>query len=284
MRRMLATLGVVSMAAVVSPAPVEAEEEKVCEPACEAGATCVNGTCMVPAQQAKPAPAPSQAPAAPPPQAYAPGYPPPQAYAPGYPPPGYQYPPPYAYPPRPMPAPARPPRVGFLALPYAGIHSFSGSGTNGLDPGLRLGAILGGAVSEIFSVNGEATIDVMNPSSAGADASEDMATLAFSPLFHARSGSAEIVIGPKLGLWALSGHASNGITTVDVDEQGWTIGGNAGVFFPVGTGTASLGMLLSFANLQVSHFCATVTGYGEMCSSDVSGDVNVLGMTFAALF
>ena len=253
---------------------------------------------MLPAQAATPAPvspAPAAATSAPAATATAPvsdppapaatptaaATAPPPAYAP---PPASPYPPPpYAYQPRPPLAPP-PPHTGFLALPYIGIHSFSGDGTNGLDPGLRLGAFLGGYVTDSFSANGEVTIDVMNPRSAGVDSSEWMADFTFSPLFHVRSGSAEIVLGPKLGLWTLSAHASDGIESIDVAEQGWTIGGNVGVFFAVGGGRTSLGMLMSLANLQISHACVTTTGYGQRCSSDVNGDVNVLAFTFAALF
>ena len=171
-----------------------------------------------------------------------------------------------------------------MALPYIGMNSFSGDGTSRLDPGLRLGAFLGGYATEVFSVNGEVTLDVMNPNTPGVDSSEWMADFTFSPLFHARSNSAEFVIGPKLGIWTLSAHGSDGIETVDVDERGWTFGANAGAFFPVGSGATSLGMLVSWANLQPSHVCATVSGYGEQCTSNISGDVNVFAFTFAVLF
>ena len=251
--------------AVATPAPAPAPSAPAPAPAYPAPAT--------------PPPAPAATPPAPAPA-------PSPAFGKGYPQPASSYPPPpYAYQPRPAPGPPPlPPHTGFLALPYVGIHSFSGDGTSGLDPGLRLGAFLGGVVSEIFSANGEVTIDVMNPRTPGFDSSEWMAHFTFSPLFHARANSAEVVIGPKLGLWTLSAHGSDGIETIDVAEQGWTIGGNVGVFFAVGGGGTSLGMLLSVANLQISHACVTRTGYGEQCSNDVNGDVNVLAFTFAALF
>jgi hypothetical protein len=275
--RLLVGLAVGWLVAVASPAAAEAEEDEICEPACGAGATCVNGLCMVPAQAAPPAVTPAPAP----PPAPAAGYPPP-AYS--YPPPAYRYPPPpYGYPPAATAAAARPERSGFLALPYIGINSFSGTGTAGLDPGLRLGALLGGSVSGIFSANGEITVDIMNPNAPGVDVSEAMVHLTFSPLFHARTPSAEFVIGPKLGIWGLSGHGTDGVITEDITESGWTFGANVGAFFPVGGGSISLGMLLSYANLQVSEVCRTVNGYPEMCFSNVTGDGNVLGLTFALL-
>jgi hypothetical protein len=280
--RAAVALVVVGMLAVIRPARADepaaaAEETKACEPACRLGEACVNGTCMVPAQSARPAPPPANTPGYPPPGYPPPGYPyPPPAY--GYPPPGYA-PPGYA-----PPAPPRPPRRGFLALPYAGIHSFSGEGTSGLDPGLRLGAILGGNVSEAFSANGELTFDIVNPDEpAGGNVSEVMGHITFSPLFHAYTASAEIVLGPKLGAWALTGHVSSPYLTADFDQRGWTIGANAGVFFPLSGGSTSMGMLLSYANLQLTHSCVTISGYGEMCVEPAHG-VDVFGLTVAALF
>jgi len=170
-----------------------------------------------------------------------------------------------------------------LALPYIGVNSFAVSGTTGLDPGLRFGSFLGGFVTPTFSVNGEATMDIMNPNTPGIESSEWMAHFTFSPLFHARGPSAEFVIGPKLGLWTLSAHASDSIETIDVSEYGWTIGGNLGVFFAL-NGGASLGGLMSLANLQISHACVTSSAYGEQCTGNVNGDANVLAFTFAALF
>jgi len=123
----------------------------------------------------------------------------------------------------------------------------------------------------------------MNPDEPqGASVSEAMVHMTFSPLFHVRTPNAEIAIGPKLGAWALSGHARRYGGSVDVEQEGWTIGGNAGVFFPVGGGTASLGMLLSYANLQLTHSCVTNV-YGEDCS-EPDGSADVFGLTFAALF
>lgn len=203
----------------------------------------------------------------------------------GYPPQGHPYPPPpygpppgYQPPGDPAPAARRPSGGGFQAVPYLGLHSFSGEGTSGADPGLRLGAILGGRVFETLSANGEITIDVMNydaRSESGA-----MVQMTFSPLYHMGSPAAEIVIGPKLGAWAMSRHASDSGLSAAVEEQGWTVGVNAGVFFPVGQGTSSLGMLFSLASLQVTH-CNSATG--EMCPNIADGDLSVSSLTFAAL-
>ena len=88
--------------------------------------------------------------------------------------------------------------------------------------------------------------------------------MTFSPLFHAATASSDIVIGPRLGAWTLTSHASTGGVTTEVAEQGWTVGANAGVFFPVGPGSAALGMLFSFANLHVTRACQSVSGLADM--------------------
>jgi hypothetical protein len=164
------------------------------------------------------------------------------------------------------------------------VHSLSGDDTSATDPGLRLGAILGGRATEVVSANGELTVDVFNfETSAGGSASGSMFQMTLSPLFHAARANADIVIGPKLGVWALSSRASAGGVSTSVEERGWTLGANAGVFFPVGQGSTALGMLFSFANLQVTRACQSVSGSAEQCSGDVDGDFNIFSLTFAAM-
>jgi hypothetical protein len=164
------------------------------------------------------------------------------------------------------------------------VHSLSGDDTSATDPGLRLGAILGGRATEVVSANGEITVDVFNfDTSAGGSASGSMFQMTLSPLFHAAKANADIVIGPKLGVWALSSRASAGGVSTSVEERGWTLGANAGVFFPVGQGSTALGLLFSFANLQVTRACQSISGSAEQCSGDVDGDFNIFSLTLAAM-
>jgi hypothetical protein len=271
----VAALAAMAIAAPVRAADAPESDAEVCAPACHPGEVCFQGVCMVPAPRGhQPAP---QGPAAPP-------YP--------YPPPPYGYsPPPYGYPPPPYSYPAprpRPPRTGFLAIPYVGLNSFSGDGASGIDTGLRIGAILGGRVNDLFSVNGEVIADVLNFNTPpGVSASETITALAGSPLFHLTTPSVDLVVGPKFGFWYLSGHASNGLDRADVTGHGWTLGLNLGVFFPV-SDSASLGMLFSFATLEPMELCGTRTSYygytEDVCLSDGLDSTQVLGLTFAALF
>ena len=273
----LAAVMAIGMAALAGPARAAGEDVRPCEPPCAEGAVCLNGTCMVPAQPATAAPDPAYPPAYP---EHPYPYPPPPGY--GYPPPGYAppgYPPP-AYSP-PLTTPRTPRKSGFQPVVYAGMHSLSEQGT---DVGLRLGAILGGRATEFLSANGEITVDILNfdvPS--GVSASGAIFQMTLSPLFHATSASADIAIGPKLGAWALSSHASGSGFSADVEEQGWTLGANLGVFFSVGQGSTALGFLFSYANLQITRTYQSLSGYGKQYSNDVNGDTNIFSLTFTTI-
>ena len=167
---------------------------------------------------------------------------------------------------------------------YAGVHALSGTERIGTDPGLRVGAILGGRVTDVVSANGEITVDVFNVNAGPGDsASGGMTQMTISPLFHAASAIADIVLGPKLGAWALTSRASAGGISSEVNEAGWTLGANAGVFFPVGQGSTALGLLFSFANLYVTRACQSGSGSGEQCFGDVAGGFSIFSLTLAAM-
>jgi hypothetical protein len=256
---------------------------------------------MVPAPPAPPTPSAAPAPASPaappfparppavaasqPPPGYA--YPPP-AYA--YPPPAYAYPPPaYAYPPpvayaAPPPRPNRE-RKGMLVMPYLGVHSFQDSVDSGLDPGLRVGALVGGYVSNAWSLNGGFDLDLINPNSqatsAGIELSTQMVDLTFSPLFHLGNGKAEFVVGPRAGAWMEWVHESVFGMTADGTGEGWTLGVNMGIFGAVSP-SVLLGGLLSLEDRELLHSCATITGTSEMCKSS-GQSATILGLSFALL-
>jgi hypothetical protein len=183
-----------------------------------------------------------------------------------------------------MTTPRTPRTSGFQPMLYAGVHSLTRDDTRDTGPGLRVGTMLGGRATEVVSANGEITIDILNiETSAGSSASGTMFQMAFSPLFHATTASADIVIGPRLGAWALSSQASAGGVSANVDEQGWTFGANAGAFLPVGQGSTALGMLFSIANLQVTRACQSVSGSAEQCAGDADGNFSIFSLTFAAM-
>src|SRR6188508_555493 len=89
-------------------------EPKPCDPACGADETCVDGVCMVPAQ---PAPQPAAAAAGQVIEAEPPAVARPVGPSSG-----------------PGPAPLSEAASGFVALPYLGLNSFHGDGTDDIDP------------------------------------------------------------------------------------------------------------------------------------------------------
>jgi len=236
--------------------------------------------------------------AAPPPsQAYPPAQPgtyqaaPANVYSPppsgAYPPPSGSYPPPSGYYPPPPPN-GLSQRRGFLALPFLGIHSFRGKTGEGLDVGLRLGVLLGGHINEMFSANGELTIDALNLSNPGpgVDASGGDVVIAFSPLVHVPLGPGEIAVGPKLGFRAGSTTLNSGGAETKRTSTGYVFGVNAG-FFAVVSHNVSLGGLFSAEIRSVHEYCVTLPGAPEACSTNsaLTGDADkVIGLAGAALF
>jgi hypothetical protein len=304
-----------AVAALVAVAPQVAEAQQ-CNPACPAGQTCIGGVCMLPppASSAAPPPAgppagqaappPAEAPQAggaapqgsPPPQGYPPPYAPPPGYPPGYGapgsyPPGYG-PPPASYPPPgyavfpPPPPPVAIWRRGFLAMPYVGVNSFEGNTGKGIDPGLRLGAIMGGHAAPTLSLNGELLIDVVNLRDAPSNQTAASVELDFSPLIHIPSDNIEFVIGPKLGAYVFSITQKN-TAYGDVTDSltGLVVGFNAGLFAEVSPNLA-IGGLFSFSVRKPQHQCQKIDGYGETCG-DVPDSVDadkVFGFNGAVLF
>ena len=203
------------------------------------------------------------------------GYPPP----PGYPPPGYPPPPPPAYPPPPLG------HHGLLLSGYIGINAFVGSGGEGIDPGLRLGGLIGFYASPVFSINGELSIDFMNlnnDNSFTSDITAVRAALSLSPLYHmATSGNFEIVLGPKLGVW--DEEYDDGSGNKLFSYSGYLVGVNAGGYTRVGN--TLLGGLFSFENSVVDKACQPDTFGTDQCGS-VSNvpSHKVLAFNLSALF
>ncbi len=205
-----------------------------------------------------------------------PAYPPAQGYAPqgNPPPPGYYAPAPqpaYGQPPRYTPGPAYAPppvepafRRGFLWMPYIGVNVPVGDTSNSVSTGLRLGGIFGFNMGPFLSLNGELTIDVLNlDSTAGVSATGAEVDLAFSPLFHIDLPALELVVGPKLGFFAMSAtYSESGYPDSTMSGNGLAYGVNAGVFIPLGR--IAIGGLLNF----------TGRSYSSACQNDVCGDAS----------
>jgi len=252
-----------------------------------------------PAGGSNPAPpASASQPMPPPPASAAPPIPPPPTPPPvPAPAPAYQYPPPApAYPPAPAPSAYPPPtmasgfsepgfRRGFFAMPYLGLHIPVGSSGDSMDPGFRIGALLGGHINPMVSLNGEMTIDVMNPKDvpSGMDVTEVMVDVLFSPLIHFGNGQIEGFFGPKIGAFGMSGTASMNGMSADTSARGLAYGFNLGAAIPVGN--IAVGGLVSFVGRHATHMCVTEPGQSEQCSDSPSGDdFKAFSITVAMLF
>ncbi len=214
------------------------------------------------------------APAAPPAYAYPPpGYYPPPAYPPpGYPPPGY---PPPGYPPPPQyaQAPAAPGYMtGFLGMPYLGLHIPLGDADEAFGTGFRIGGILGGRIMPMLSLNGEITLDIMNPKDvpSGMDVSVVMADVLFSPLLHFGAPSIDVFFGPKLGAFVMAESISYEGEELKATAQGLAYGINVGVAVPVGN--IAVGGIISYVGRHATEACVEVEGLGEECDDSPSGD------------
>jgi hypothetical protein len=157
-------------------------------------------------------------------------------------------------------------------MPYIGVHVPTGDFGDGYDAGLRLGTLLGGHLSPTLSLNGELTIDVLNPEGvpSGADVTAVMVDLLFSPLFHFRSDAFEGFIGPKLGAFGFSMSASYLGDSFEGTARGFAYGMNAGFGIPVGN--MAIGGLFSYVGRHATQACTKLLGEPEECDDSPGGD------------
>jgi hypothetical protein len=157
----------------------------------------------------------------------------------------------------------------FLLLPFVGVQSIHND-NSGTGPGLRVGGLVGARLNEQFSFNGELLFDLENLSNVPPGVNENVYFIQFAvaPLFHLQaSPMAEIVIGPKLGLFfdhaSLSGYGLD----ASGSSEGLLLGANLGAFFRV-SDALSLGGLFNFDYMR-EEWCSNDQG-----SCTVSDDVS----------
>jgi hypothetical protein len=172
----------------------------------------------------------------------------------------------------------------FLLMPFIGFQSIQND-NSGTGPGLRVGAVAGARMSEQFSFNGELLFDLWNFSNVPAGISESAYVVQFAaaPLFHVQaSPTAEIVVGPKLGLFFAHSSASGsagGITLSGSESsEGLLVGANVGAFFRLSDALA-VGGLINFDYLR-EEWCSNDQG---SCTVDDNG-LKVISFTGAAQF
>ena len=169
-------------------------------------------------------------------------------------------------------------RRGLLAAPYLGVNVPIGTGGS-FDTGYRGGVLLGWHGSTVLSLNGEFTIDVLNPSSRyGPGSSESMEDVLFSPLLHFGGEGIEGFIGPKIGGFASSSTANFQSTSLHTSEQGVAYGFNFGAAIPAGA--VAIGGLVSLVVRHPTHVCNTRPGQSEQCGASANefGTLSAVGL------
>jgi len=169
-------------------------------------------------------------------------------------------------------------------MPFVGLQSIQND-NSGTGPGLRLGGLVGARISEQFSFNGELLFDLENFNNVPAGLSESAYIVQFAaaPLFHVQaSPTAEIVLGPKLGLFVEHASLSGtlGYSNVDLtgNAEGVLVGANLGTFFRV-SDALSLGALVNFDYMKL-EWCSSSQG-----NCTVSDDgIKLISFTGAAQF
>ena len=169
-----------------------------------------------------------------------------------------------------------------MFLPAIGVNSFQGDSGQNFGPGLRFSALAGSRVVENVSLNVGFAFDLVNlDSSFGADASDYVFELGFNPLFHLPLENVEILAGPIGGVWLDKGARGQGLGQSDLWTYGWTVGANAGAFFPVSP-KVRLGGLVNFFYRDPLKSCVTANG-SETCLSSGVPSLKVLSLAFAVM-
>jgi hypothetical protein len=176
-------------------------------------------------------------------------------------------------------------RRGFFAMPYIGINIPVGSFGDSFDTGFRMGALLGGHINPMLSLNGEITIDVLNPKHvpSGVDVTAVMVDMLFSPLLHFGNAQVEGFFGPKIGAFIYALTAKSGGVEAKGSASGLAYGFNLGAAVPIGN--IAVGGLLSFVGRHATKACYQNPGQAEVCDDSPSGDdAKMLSITGAVLF
>ena len=171
----------------------------------------------------------------------------------------------------------------FRALPFLGIHSYQHKEASGYAPGLRLGTLLGGRLSDVVSLNGELTLDFSNPRADPATFQQWAFRVAFNPMIELRAGPVAFIVGAKVGVFVLDTERASGDLVVSSELMGFSAGFDGGVFVPVSAHT-SIGVLLSFDWAGANQGCLGAPAGGSSCGSPAAHGAKLLGLSGGVLF
>jgi len=171
--------------------------------------------------------------------------------------------------PKPVAAPKPPAdqHNGLFIMGNLGFHSYQGTTGSGLGAGLRLGGLAGWFLTPEISLNGELSLDVLNFKSDTAAAQANLTgvrvQISASPFYHlVLPIGAELLLGPKLGIWDTSLSDSSDYS---ISEKGYLFGLNAGMYFHIGPVAA--GGLLTIEDGVPTSSCVEYAGIEEACGT-----------------
>jgi hypothetical protein len=173
------------------------------------------------------------------------------------------------------PQTSAPVQAGKFVLLYLGLNFplKTSSAQSSYITAPRLGGLLGFYVGSHVSINGEFSLDVLNPSGAGTT-DEALLGFSFSPLIHFGSPRVEFAVGPRLGyFW----HPGSDLSNTDFTESGLLYGLNMGAFFLPFRGL-SFGGLVSLTAHSTQNVCQN-----DVCGKGTGHTPFVLAFTAAVL-
>ena len=171
---------------------------------------------------------------------------------------------------------------GFLLLPFVGANLPLGDPFAGFDLGFRAGGVGGFHVLSYLSINGECSVDFLNPNNVemGSNLHARVADFALSPFFHIALDRGEIVMGPRIGAFTASSSLVryDGVTNREESARGLAYGFNLGVLG--GIGDIAVGAMVGYTTRHATRTDVTIAQAGTQGRAVP----NALSVAVAALF
>ena len=171
-------------------------------------------------------------------------------------------------------------------MPYLGTTLAMGDTSKAYNLGYRFGGMGGFHVSPFLSLNGEVTVDHLDPVDVenGYILKASAADLAFSPLFHLALERGDVVVGPKFGAYRYTtslGADWTGTPPTDTTDYGIVYGINTGIFGSIGD--VAVGVLLGYSGRHATEKCPTRQSDTATCPHGKS-DLKLLTVAAAVLY
>lgn len=160
-------------------------------------------------------------------------------------------------------------------MPILGVGVPTGRGSDSFGAGLHSGISVGGHLSPRLSLHGQFEWALLNPNDVpdGANYTGVIVLLSVAPLFHLldEDSSADIVLGPTMGVFGISEQLEFLGETANASVQGFHLGLAAAAYFRVSR-IVRLGPYLEYNRLWADKVCVEFPGTSEVCDDDPDND------------